>query len=176
MLRTVALLAPLAAVAIYSNQDSKSDIKSEKEASEKESKNHWVSDNIWVYLEDPIGPPRTLPGDYLEYDAVKPMGPVQESMQNTQDPVKALSIMGDYMKEKDKTVMEMWKEFIKPKREIQTRSTSLPITQVNILNRGGTVDKEVSFGNRYYDAPVPRWTGTDRYYKRQITVPFYVVP
>lgn len=176
MLTTVVPLAALGAAAYYSSQGPKADHKAAARAEEKKSPKHWVSENVWVYLEDPINAPRTIPGDYMEYDINHPMGPVQDAMTAESNPVKALAILGDHESKKDRSVMDMWTEFTKPKRVIQDRRVSLPVTQVHLLQKGGSVDMEVKSGNRFYDAPVPRWTGTDTYYKRKQTVPYYMVP
>lgn len=176
MLRAAIILAPLGALAYYSSQGLKGDLKSEEEAKKYKSQNTWVPDNVWVYLEDPLTGPRTYPGDYMEYDLKAPYGPVQKDMENAETPVKSLAILGDYSARKDKVTMGAWTEFVKPRREIHQRSTDLPITQVKIMSPGSKFDREVKLGSRFYDQPVPRWTGTDRYHKRLITVPWYLTP
>lgn len=172
MLTTAVPLAALAAAAYYSSQT----VKDKVDHSDKKSCRHWIPENTWVYLEDPISHPRTIPGDYMEYDLAHPRGAVQDAVSNEENPVRALAILGDYEAKKDRYTMDAWTEFVKPKRELQTRSVSLPITQASFLTKGSGPDLLVKSGNRFYDAPVPRWTGTDTYYKRKQTVPYYMVP
>lgn len=133
----------------------------------------WIPRNNWVYLENPITMPKSLPGDADQISLERPLGPVQDAMQQQTNPVDSLSILATHEAERDRAIVGLWREFIRPTREIVTRSVNQPITQVNILAPGTTVDKLVPQGNRFYDAPVPRWTGTDTYYPRLVTVPFY---
>lgn len=172
MMQTAIVLAPLAAVAWYSSQGTKSNVQNTKKTNADQS---WISDNVWVYLEDPVSAPRTIPGDYMEYDIAQPWGPVQQSMSEQSSPVAALAILGNHESRKDKLVSNLWTEFVKPRREIATRSVNLPVTQISFLSDGSQLT-DAQGGSRFYDAPVPRWTGTDRYYKRKVTVPYYVVP
>ena len=176
MLQAAIILAPLGALAYYSGQGLKGDLKSEAEAKKHRAQGSWVSDNVWVYLEDPLAGPRTYPGDYMEYDLKAPYGPVQKDMEIAETPVKSLAILEVYSARRDKVTMEAWTEFVKPRREIVQRSTDLPITQVKIMAPGSAIDREVKLGSRFYDKPVPRWTGTDRYHKRLVTVPWYLTP
>jgi hypothetical protein len=176
MLQPLIILAPLGALAYYSSQGIKSDQKAEKDTAKNRPNGSWVSDNTWVYLEDPLGGPRTYPGDYMEYDLQAPYGPVQKSMETAKTPVQALAILGDYSARKDNVSMNAWTEYVKPKREIAERDLTMPITQVVIAQAGSQPDREIKLGSRFYDRPVPRWTGTDRYYKRKVTIPWYLTP
>lgn len=176
MLQPLIILAPLGALAYYSSQGVKSDKKAEQDTKRYRSQGSWVSDNTWVYLEDPLKGPRTYPGDYMEYDLQAPYGGVQKSMENAKTPVEALAILGKYSADKDNVSMNAWTEYVKPKREIMERDLTMPITQVQIIGAGSMPDREIKLGSRFYNQPVPRWTGTDRYHPRKVTVPWYLTP
>lgn len=135
----------------------------------------WIPQNNWVYLEHPIVMPKALTGDADQINLERPLGPVQESMQKQKNPVDAISVLAQHEAAKDRAIVSMWREFIRPTREIVTRSVDQPITLVNVLEPGTELDKLVPQGNKFYDRPVPRWTGTDRYYMRDVTAPFYSV-
>ena len=109
-----------------------------------------ISRNTWVYLEHGIF--------------------AQEN------PTRALQILADHEAAKDRAVMSAYTEFLKPRSEIVVRSVNQPVTLVNILKPGTAVDKKVKGGIRFWDQPVPRSTGIDRYYKRDVTVPWYLTP
>lgn len=173
MLSDLALIAPIGIAAYLASSKDDTSVNLRKMDNKSGS---WLSDNTWVYLENPLNAPKIIPGDHFEYDLESPAGPVQRSMMNESDPVKALNILGQHERERDLSVQQVWVEFVKPKTELQTRSVDQPITQVNILQPGGIVDQTVKTGNRFWDAPVPRWTGIDNWYKRKETVPFYLVP
>ena len=172
MLQTVIVMAPIAAAAYYSSLDAKAaDV--EKKA---EPKKDWVTDNTWVYLQEPILASRSIPGDFMEYDQYNPTGPVQKAVSSEKNPIKALSILGDYSKRTDKETMNMWKDYVNPRKEVNIRYADRPVTLVNIMSPGSSIDKMITTGNKFYDQPVPRWTGTDRYHKRTVTLPYYHVP
>lgn len=173
MLRTVAILAPLAAVAYYSSQGTKSDVQNVRKQDPKDQT--WISDNIWTYLQDPIVETRTIPGGIYEYDIAQPLGPVQKSMSEESDPVNALAIYGKHLSDTEKLVQGLWTDFLRPRREIFTRSTSLPPVTINIMDEDSPMNNLVG-GYKFYDRPVPRWTGTDRYYTPAITVPYIHTP
>lgn len=176
MLRGAIILAPLVGLAYYTSQGLKGDLKAEEDFAKIRPQGSWVSDNTWVYLEDPINGPRTYPGDYMEYDLNSPYGPVQKAMEEQENPVDALAILGNYGAARDRSAMNAWTEYAKPRREIIDRSVDMPITQVTIMQEGSQPDREIKLGARFYDKPVPRWTGTDRYHKRMVTVPWYLTP
>lgn len=166
----ILLLAPIAVAAYYSGSKSNSRVDNVP------VNDSWTSKNTWIYLEDPLNAPKVLDGDHYEYSLESPAGPVQRSMQAEADPIKALAMLGDHEAARDVRVQQAWKAFTKPRSEIQFRSVNQPITTVHILKPGGIVDQNVKTGNRFWDQPVPRSTGIDRYYKRRETVPWYLVP
>ena len=172
----VLLIAPIAAAAYYSGTSPKSSKNVEKSTGDVGSKADWVSENTWVYLEDPINIKKAIPGDADQISLERPLGPVQDDMSNQKNPMQAISILAKHEMERDKAVVALWHEFFKPKREIITRTVDQPITLVNVLQPYGVVDRSVPMGNKFYDRPVPRSTGIDRYYKRTQTVPWYLVP
>lgn len=176
MFTAVLLIAPIAAAAYYSGGSQKSPESIKRSSGYNGSEADWIPKNTWVYLEHPITMPYAIPGDSDQISLEKPMGPVTEPMSKESNPVKALAILAKHESEKDRAIVRLWREFLRPTREIITRSVDQPITQVNILQPGTIVDRQVTTGNRFWDRPVPRSTGIDRYYKRNTTVPWYLVP
>lgn len=174
MLQAALLIAPIAGAA-YLSMPPKSDSAVARNTDDMSSGSS-ISKNIWVYLEDPLPMPRVIPGDHYEFSPTNPQGSVQAAMAAEENPTRALAILGAHESAKDKTVQSLWTEFVKPKVEIQTRSVDQLITTVNFAKPGTWVDEKVTTGNRFWDQPVPRSTGIDRYYKRRQTVPWYLVP
>jgi hypothetical protein len=176
MMMSLLLITPILAAAYYSGKSSKSSKNVERSTGEVGSEADWVPKNTWVYLESPITMPKAIPGDSDQISLERPLGTIQQSVSEEKDPVKALGMIVKHEIEKDKAVVSLWHEFFKPSREIITRSVDQPITLVNVLQPYGLVDQQVPTGNKFYDRPIPRSTGIDRYYKRTQTVPWYLVP
>lgn len=176
MLQAVILIAPIAAAAYYSGSSVKSSRNIERSTGNAGSEADWIPKNTWVYLETPVTMPKAIPGDSDQISLERPLGPVQKDMSEQDNPIKAIGIMAKHEMEKDRAIVSLWHEFFKPSREIITRSVDQPITQVLVLQPEGLVDRAVPTGNKFYDRPVPRSTGIDRYYKRTQTVPWYLVP
>lgn len=168
--------APVLLAAYYSGGSAKSAQNVERSTGGAGSEADWIPRNTWVYLENPIVMPKAIPGDSDQINLERPLGPVQQAMADQSNPVDAMKVLAKHESEKDRAIVGLWTEFFKPTREIITRSVDQPITQVHILKPGTMVDKNVTQGNRFWDQPVPRSTGIDRYYKRDQTVPFYLVP
>jgi hypothetical protein len=168
--------SPILIASYYSGGSVKSSKNVERSNGDTGSEADWISKNNWVYLEQPVITIRALPGDGDQISLDRPVGPIQQAMSEQDNPVKALTILAKHESEKDRAVVSLWHEFFKPSREIVTRSVDQPITSVHILKPGTAVDKAVNTGNRFWDQPVPRSTGIDRYYKRTTTVPWYMVP
>lgn len=170
----VLLITPIVVAAYYTGRS----LKSQKLESSKTavSDSDYIPRNNWVYLEHPIIMPKSLPGDGDQISLDRPVGTVQDAMSQQKDPIAALGILATHEASKDRAIIGLWKEFFRPTREILTRSVDQPITNVNILKAGGPVDRSVTTGSRFWDAPVPRSTGIDRYYKRDQTVPWYLIP
>ena len=168
------VVLPIAYIAYTSGEKSAAPVET-KQA--KRDEDQLISYNNWIYLEDPLLAPKVLPGDNYEYTWQNPMGPIQGQMQaNNEDPVKALAVLGTYEAMKDRHVLNLWRDFAKPRYEITTRSVDAKPTLVNILQPGGAADQNVHNGVRFWDQPVPRSTGIDRYYPRIQTVPWYLQP
>jgi hypothetical protein len=171
MLSSAIIIAPVLAFAYYSRTPDQS-VKKAEPKSDKD----WIPQNVRMYLRDPILVQKAIYGDSDQISLEHPVGPVSEAMSAQSNPVDALNILGKHELEKDRTVIRLWPDFVKPTREVVFRSVDQPIVSVNILKPGTLVDKNVQTGNRFWDQPVPRSTGIDRYYKRVETVPWYLVP
>lgn len=176
MIQAAVLIAPIAALAYYSGASLKSDAAVKRSTQGVGSEADWIPKNTWTYLENPITMPKAIPGDSDQISLERPLGPVQKAMSEQDKPIAALSILVKHEMEKDRKIVALWPEFLKPTREIITRGVDQPITLVEVLQPEGLVDKQVPMGNKFYDRPVPRSTGIDRYYKRTQTVPYYLVP
>jgi hypothetical protein len=176
MMMPLLLITPIAVAAYYSGRSSKSSKNVERSTGDTGSEADWIPRNTWTYLENPITMPKAIQGDSDQISLERPMGAVQQSVSEQDDPIKALGIIVKHESERDRAVVSLWHEFFKPHREIITRGVDQPITLVNVLQPYGVVDRSVPMGNKYYDRPVPRSTGIDRYYKRDQTVPWYLVP
>lgn len=168
---SVLLIAPIGVVAYYMAKGPKvREVKKDKDTDDS------ISRNTWVYLEHGIFAPKSIYGDLDQISREKPEGPVSHAMSVQENPTRALQILADHEAAKDRAVMSAYTEFLKPRSEIVVRSVNQPVTLVNILKPGTAVDKKVKGGIRFWDQPVPRSTGIDRYYKRDVTVPWYLTP
>lgn len=176
MLTAAVIISPILVAAYYSGGSLKSSQKVAESTKNLGTEGDYVPRNTWVYLETPIFMPKSITGDSDQISLERPAGPIQDAMSQQENPVQALGILAKHESEKDRAIIGLWKEFFKPSREIITRGVDQPITQVNILQPGTAVDKVVTQGNRFWDQPVPRSTGIDRYYKRDQMVPWYLVP
>lgn len=165
------LVAPIGVVAYYMARGPK--VQEVKKSADHDDS---ISKNTWVYLEDGIRAPKVIYGDLDQVSRERPEGPVSRAMSEQTNPVDALKILAQHEASKDRAVMGLYTEYLKPRREIMVRTIDQPITSVHILKPGTALDKQVTTGARFWDQPVPRSTGTDRYYKRDVTVPWYLVP
>lgn len=170
------VLAPIAVAAYLSGPQAKSDLNIKRSQGDAGTPADWVPRNVVEYCRDPILTQKAIYGDSDQISLEHPAGPVSDAMSSESNPVKALNILAEHEIQKDRTVVSLWKEFIRPTREIVVRTVDRPLTQVNILQPGALVDQRVKTGVRFWDRPVPRSTGIDRYYPRKETIPWYAVP
>lgn len=137
----------------------------------------WPHDNLNLYIDEgPLLPVQFFPGDQYEYSLKNPLGTISDQVRSLEgSPQEQLMTIANWSRTKDQYIMGLSSEFMKPRQEIQTRSVDQHRTLVS-LYPGDYFDEHVKTGVRYWDRPVPRSTGIDRYYPSYYSVPFVYRP
>ena len=170
---TLAILSPFALVAWRSSQIQNFQ-QAEATKKLKDEEERITEKNLWNYLQFPVNTRQAISGDLYENNLVNPSGPVQLAMESQGDNyIGSMKIMAQHEMDKDKAVISSWDQFVRPTREVAYRTQSLPVTTVNLM--GGNIP-QITSGIKFFDAPFPRQLGTDRYYARETTVPWYLTP
>ena len=169
-------LVPLGYGIYYLTRPSKSDVAVERDAGEYDQERAWTPTNRLHYTDIPFNSAKVLPGDHFQYSLHDPHGPIQKAMEGASSPEQALAILTDHEMDRDIQVQNKWKDFAKPNAEISTRTLDTPITQVTFLGHGTEAERLITTGARFWDRPVPRSTGIDRYYPRDVQRPYYETP
>lgn len=134
-------------------------------AKDESSEAVWMHDNLNAYLDEgPLTPLQFAPGDQYEYELYDPQGPITDKVERlagrSQDQLMAIA---DHSRTRETLVMGLAGEYFKPRQELLTRDVDQPRTLVSLVP-GGYFDELINTGVRYWDRPVPRSTGIDRYY------------
>lgn len=164
---------PIVAAAYFSTMDPSVTLSRTAEEEKKKKGDHWVTDNVQLYLQEGISAPKVRPNDFYEISYVNPRGPIDKEMAAASNPQQAIYILGKHELERDKLTSSLYTEFIRRRTDFTIRSVDQPITQTHVLGSGSEADKITKFGPKFTEAPFPKQFGIDRWYPRYWTGPFY---
>lgn len=130
----------------------------------------WMHDNLTMYIDEgPMLPVQFMPGDQYEYNLDYPIGSITNQLQSLQgDSDAQIMAIAKHSREREKYVMGLSQEYFKPRQEIMTRNVNQPRVLVS-LYPGGWFEENVTSGIRYWDSPLPRSLGKDRWYPPTIS-------
>lgn len=167
-LTTGLLFAAPFALAIYYRRQNSEFLDKPARVKENSKDSVWMSDNLTLYIDEgPMLPVQFMPGDQYEYNLDEPIGSITNQVQALEgDSDAQLMTIANHARERETYVMGLSEDYFKPRQELLTRQVDQPRTLVS-LYEGGWFEENVENGVRYWDAPLPRSIGKERWYPTQ---------